>query len=148
MSLPKKITQAVFTIIDPSGPTTISTHTLTISNLTHPWNMVFWEGRKELSIGGVKRKKNIIRGFDARLEFQWEDVRNQESSVIDFLNDMKTVTDNDYDLRFNASGDTNYLYLVPDESMYSQDYQNQVTKRSRVTASFEIDQLQDDISYQ
>lgn len=146
--LPGKITQAVFTIIDTSGPTTISTHTLTVSNVQHPWNMAFWEGRKELSIGGVKRKKNIIRGFDAKLSFDWEDVRNQETDIIDFINDLKVAADNDYRIQFNVFGDTNKLHLVPEDAVYSQNYTNQVTRRTETSISFEIEQLQDDISYQ
>lgn len=147
MSLPKKITDVVFSIRNSSNVEQ-SSHTITVSNLRHPWNMVFWEGRDTLSIGGVRRKKNIIRGFDSKLEFDWEDVRNQETEIKALIDDLKVATDNDYDIRFNVSGDTNYLYIVPEDAVYSQNYTNQVTKRSATTISFDLAELQDDISYQ
>lgn len=149
MSLPNKVSQVKFTFIDTSGAfdVVVSARTIVVSNLRHPWNMVFWDGRKEMSIGGIKRKKNIIRGFDSKLQFDWEDVRNQENEVIGLINDLKTATDNNYDIQFNVVGDTNFLFLVPDEAVFEQNYTDQVTRRTTTSISFEIDQLQDDISY-
>jgi len=146
MSLPNKISTVVFSIRN-SSDVEQSSHTITVSNLRHPWTMTFWEGRNEMSIGGIRRKKNIIRGFDSRLEFDWEDVRNQETEIKDLIDDLKVATDNDYTIRFNVEGDVNYLSLVPDEAIYSQNYTNQVTRRTATTISFGIAQLKDSISY-
>lgn len=144
MSLPNKISSVVFTVLD--GATEISATTLSVSNLVHPWEMVFWDGRKSLSVTGKKRKKGIVRGFDSRLEFEWSDVKTQEAQIISLLEDMKTATDLDYDIRFNVEGDTDYLFLVPNSAIYNQNYINQI-RRTPTTIQFELEQIQDDISY-
>lgn len=146
MSLPSKVSQVTFSIRD--GATEISSHTIIVSDLQHPWNMVFWEGRKGLSITGKKRKRNIIRGFDSELRFDWEDVRNQETNIKNLIDDLRVATSNDYDIRFNVVGDTNYLFLVPDEAIFEQNYTNQVVRRTNTTIAFALAQIQDDISYQ
>ena len=146
MSLPNKISEVTFSIRN-SSDVEQSSHTITVSNLRHPWEMNFWDSRQQLSIGGVRRKKNIIRGFDSRLEFDWEDVRNQETEIVALIDDLKVATDNDYDIRFNVVGDTNYLFLVPDEAVYAQNYKNQVTRRSTTRITFLLAELSDDISY-
>lgn len=142
MILPNKISNVVIEIRN--GTTVVSTNTLSVTNLRHPRSILFWEGRKGLSIGGVKRSKNIIRGFDSKLEFEWNDVRNQEQAILDLIDDLKTATDNDYDIRFNVQGDTDYLFLVPDEAVYNENYINQI-KRTPTRVSFELSQVQDSI---
>lgn len=145
MSLPNKISDVEFVILD--GVSVISRHDIIVSNLNHTWEPIFWEDRKELSIGGVKRKKNIIRGYDSRLEFDFEDVRNQETDIKTFISDLKSAMGNDYDIRFQAGTSTDYLFVIPDEIMFNQNYTNQVVRRTPTTMSFEIYKLKDTISY-
>lgn len=145
MSLPKKITDVTFTLL--SDGASVASHTLTVQNFTHPWDFVFWEGRKTMSLGGVNRRKKIVRGFDSTLTFNWDDVRNQTTEVVGFLSDIILTKDYDYQIRFNVVGDSNYLYVVPEDAVYLNSYINQVTQRLRPTITFKIEQLKDDIEY-
>lgn len=144
MSLPNKISTAVFTILD--GVTTISAYSITVSNLDIPTSLKFWDGRSGLSITGKRRRKNIIRGFDREMSFQWEDVRNQETTILNLIESLKTATDNDYRIRFNASGSTDYIYVVPDEAVFNENYISQI-KRTPTTISFSAETIRSDTGY-
>lgn len=143
MALPNKISSVVFTILN--GASTVATHTLSVTNLQHPFEMVFWGSPSSLSLGGTKRSN--VRGFDARLEFEWNDIRNQESEIVAFLNDIQTNLLLGYRLRFNVEGDTDYLFVIPNSALYNQNYISQI-KRSPTSISFELEALQNDISYE
>lgn len=146
MSLPSKAVTANFAFQDAGSG--VTSYQLDITNASLRWEPVYWNERNDLSIGGVKRKKNIIRGYDAILTFDWGDVRSQESDIVDFLNYLKTATDNDYDLRFSVLGDSNFLFIIPTDGIsYSQDYSNQVTRRTPVSMEFEVDSLRSSIDY-
>ena len=147
MRLPSKIERAEFVIFDDSD-NIVSSYNFSVTNLMHPWNYVFWDGRKQMSLGGINRRKKIVRGFDTELRFEWEDVRNQEDDIVNFLNDLLLTKNDGYSIRFNAEGDENYLFLVPEDAVYSREFLNQVTLRVRTTISFTISQLQEDITYQ
>lgn len=144
MSLPNKLSTAVFTILD--GVTTISTYSITVSNLDISTSLKFWEGREGLAITGKRRRKNIIRGFDRSMSFQWEDVRNQETAILNLIDGLKTATDNDYRIRFNASGETDYIYLVPDDAVFNENYLSQI-KRTPTTISFLEESIRSDTGY-
>lgn len=145
MSLPNKATKVRFAIKD--GATGISSHVLTVSRLRVPFKLVQWEERKGLSITGKKRKANINRGVDAEVILEWDDVRNQETDITDFIDDLKVASDNDYSIRFSVDGDSNFLYVIPTDVSYNQDYTNQVTRRTPVSMTFELDTLRDDVTY-
>lgn len=123
----------------------VSSHTLSVGNLKHPFNLVFWGEPTRTSIGGKKRSN--IRGFDAGLSFTWEDVRNQETAIINFLDDLVTYAQSTtVRLRFNAQGDTNYLWLVANQGEYNQEYIHQI-KRTPTSIAFELEDIQSDVSY-
>lgn len=143
MSFPNKLSTVVI-VIDPSG--TPSTHNITVNNLQIPTSLKFWEGRQGLSITGNRRRKNIIRGFDRFVEFEWADVRTQESAILDLIDDLKVATDNDYEIRINASGETDYIFVVPDDAMYNQNYINQI-RRTPTTVKFALATIQGDTGY-
>jgi hypothetical protein len=143
MSLPNKISQAVF-VIDPTG--TPDTHTLTVSNLRIPTSISFYEGRQGLSIGGKRRSKNIIRGFDRSMSFDWESVSNQETEILAFLDALKDASDNDYDIRFNAYGETDYIFVVPEEAVFNENYINQI-KRTPTKMEFLLAEIRSDTGY-
>lgn len=144
MSLPNQIS-TVNIVIDPSG--TPTTHTFEVTDLDIPTSMKFWEGRTGLSITGKRRRKNIIRGFDRKLTFKFNDIRNQESTITDLIDDLKVATDNDYEIRFNVDGDTDYIFLVPSDAIYNQNYVNQI-RRTPTTIEFDLAQIQNDTGYQ
>ena len=146
MSWPNKASQAVI-VIDPLGdPSPYATHTITVNNLQIPTSLKMWEGREGLSITGKRRNKNIIRGFDRFVTFEWADIRNQESTILALIDDLKVATDNDYPIRINASGDTDYIYVVPDDAMYDQNYVNQI-RRTPTTVKFALATIQDTTGY-
>lgn len=143
MSLPNKVSSVVF-VIDPTGIAT--THTITVQDLSIPTSLRFWDGRKGLSITGKKRRRNIIRGFDRNLTFKWNDVRTQESTILSLIDDLKTATDNDYRIRFNVSGGTDYIYVIPEDAVYNQDYINQI-RRTPTTVTFTEEAIRSNTGY-
>lgn len=142
MPLPNKISSVVFTILN--GATTVSTHTLSVSNLNHPFEMVFWNEPTTLALGGVKRSN--VRAFDAKLNFEWQDVRNQESAIISFLNALTSGILLGYDIRFNVSGDARTLLVLPESAVFNQNYINQI-KRTPTTINFTLASFRSSISY-
>lgn len=146
MSLPSKAGTALIAFQD--NGTGITSYSLNVTNVNLRWEVVYWEERKGLSITGKKRKADIIRGYDAILTFDWDDVRNQESDIVDFLNYLKTATDNNYDIRFQILGDSNRLFIIPSNDInYSQNYTTQVVRRTPTTMTFEVDVLRSSIAY-
>ena len=66
---------------------------------------------------------------------------------LSFLNDIQTNLLLGYRLRFNVEGDTDYLFVIPNSALYNQNYISQI-KRSPTSISFELEALQNDISYE
>lgn len=146
MSWPNKVSTVVI-VIDPlADPNPYATYSITVNNLRIPTSLKFWDGRQGLSITGKRRRKNIIRGFDRSVEFEWTDIKTQESNILDLIDDLKVATDNDYPIRINASGETDYIYVVPDDAIYNQDYINQI-RRTPTTVRFTLATIQDTTGY-
>lgn len=143
--LPNKIVSVDFDFYDTSIHSVLASHTLKVTSLRHPFEMVFFNQPSDISIGGQRRSN--VRGFDAKLEFEWEDVRNQESAIINFINNISNYASwGSVKLRFNVTGGTDYIYVVPNQVSFSQDYINQI-KRTPTVMSFELDSYRDEIDY-
>ena len=142
--LANKVSSVDFDFYDPVLDIVAASNTLIVSNLSHPFEMVFFNQPTDISIGGTRRSN--VRDFDARLEFDWQDVRTQESEIISFLNNIITYKDTPSVIRFNVTGTTDYLYVVPEQAVYNQNYINQI-KRTPTTARFLLESLRSSISY-
>lgn len=138
-----KISSVTFTFFDSIGD--LASYTLKVSNLNHPFELLFWDEPTTTSIGGVKRSN--VRAFDAKLSFQWQDVRNQETTIVNFINALRTqLLVPTVSLRFNVTGELNKLNVLPESAVFNQDYINQI-KRTPTTINFTLASLRSSISY-